>query len=92
MSNMVICVIISLTLDIACKCFNQIISTKTECDYLYGWIKNESSHTQKKISPKMMKPRDVAGNAEEEEKPNFVMTDRLTSSIHPHDFIYSQYP
>ena len=34
-------------------------STKTECDYLNGWIK-KWSHTQ--IShPKMVNPRDIAG-------------------------------
>ena len=40
-------------------------STKTECDYLFGWIKNGHKC---KILPKMVNPRDVAGNAEEEEK------------------------
>ena len=32
---------------------------KTECDYLNGWIKKRS-HTQKS-HPKMMSPRDIAG-------------------------------
>ena len=46
-------------------------SLKTECDYLYGWIENKQtnkhrSHTQK--SPKMVNPRHLAGNAEEEEE------------------------
>ena len=36
-----------------------IASTKTECDYLYSWIKKRS-HT-KKISQKMVNPRDIAG-------------------------------
>ena len=34
-------------------------STKTECDYLNGWIKKRS-HTQKSHS-KMVNPRDIAG-------------------------------
>ena len=38
-------------------------STKTECDYIYGCFK-KWSHTQK-ISPKMVNPRAIAGNAEE---------------------------
>ena len=38
---------------------------KTECGYLYGWIR-KWSHMQK-ISPKMVKTRDIAGNVEEEE-------------------------
>ena len=33
-------------------------STKTECDYLNGWIKKRS-HTQKS-HPKMVNPRDIA--------------------------------
>ena len=40
------------------------ISMKMECDYLYGWIKTP---TYAKISPKMVNPRDIAGNAEEGE-------------------------
>ena len=35
-------------------------STKTECDCLYGWIKNM-------VTLKMVNPRDIAGDAEEEE-------------------------
>ena len=54
-------------------------SMKMECDHLYGWIKKQKTkththtHTQKnpvtyaKISAKMVSPRDIAGNAEEEE-------------------------
>ena len=34
-------------------------STKTECDYLNGWIKKRS-HTQKS-HPKVVNPRDIAG-------------------------------
>ena len=34
-------------------------STKTECDYLNGWIKKRS-YTQKS-HPKMVNPRDIAG-------------------------------
>ena len=43
-------------------------STKTECDYLSAWIKKTVTYT--KISPKMVNPRDLAGepNAEEEEE------------------------
>ena len=35
------------------------VSTKTECDYLNGWIKKRP-HTQKS-HPKMVNPRDIAG-------------------------------
>ena len=41
-------------------------STETECDYLYGWIK-EKTFTYTKISQKKVSPKDLAGNAEEEE-------------------------
>ena len=34
-------------------------SIKTECDYLYGWIKETVTYA--KISPKMTNPRDIAG-------------------------------
>ena len=44
---------------------------KTECDYLYGLIQKQTNNnktvTHTKISPKMVKPRDMAGNVEEEE-------------------------
>ena len=39
-------------------------STKAECDYLNGWI----TYACAKLSPKMVKPRDIGGNAEEEEE------------------------
>ena len=42
---------------------------KTKCDYLYGWIKKTVTCT--KISPKMVNPRDIAGNAEEEEEESY---------------------
>ena len=46
------------------------LSTKTEYDYLYGWIrgKNPCVCVRKKISPKILKPRDLAENAEQEEE------------------------
>ena len=37
-------------------------STKTECDYLYGWI----MVTYAKFSPKLVNLRDLARNAEKE--------------------------
>ena len=36
--------------------FNSVLSTKTECDYLNGWIKKV---TYAKNSPKMANPRDI---------------------------------
>ena len=51
-------------------------SMKMECDYLYGWNKKV---TQAKISPKMMNPRDVAGNAEEEEKKRIIIVQACDS-------------
>ena len=44
------------------------VSTKRECDNFYGWIKKMVTFTYTKISPKMVNPRDLAGNAEEEEE------------------------
>ena len=50
-------------------------STKTEFDYLYGWVKKQTNNnnnnnnktvTYAKILPRMVNPRDIAGNAEEE--------------------------
>ena len=38
------------------------------CDSLNGWIKKKKMVTYAKISPKIVKPRDVARNAEEEEE------------------------
>ena len=40
--------------------------TKTEYDYLYGWI--NKTVTYAKISPKMVNVRDIAVNAEDEEE------------------------
>ena len=34
-------------------------------DYLYGWIK-KNGHIRKNLTQKMVNPRDIAGNAEEE--------------------------
>ena len=41
-------------------------STKTECDYLSGWIKKRS-HTQKS-HPKVVNPRDIAGERKKKKK------------------------
>ena len=41
-------------------------ATKTECDYLNGWIKKRS-HTQKS-HPKVVNPRDIAGERKKKEK------------------------
>ena len=41
-------------------------STKTECDYLNGWIKKRS-HTQKS-HPKVVNPRDIAGERKKKTK------------------------
>ena len=45
-----------------------LVSTKTECDYLSGWIKKKKTVTLAKISRKMVNPRDTAGEREEEEE------------------------
>ena len=45
---------------------DMIISTKTECDYLNGWIKKRS-HTQKS-HPKVVNPRDIAGERQKKKK------------------------
>ena len=42
------------------------LSTKTECDYLNGWIKKRS-HTQKS-HPKVVNPRDIAGERQKKNK------------------------
>ena len=41
-------------------------STKTECDFLNGWIKKRS-HTQKS-HPKVVNPRDIAGERKKKKK------------------------
>ena len=41
-------------------------SAKTESDYLNGWIKKTVTYA--KISSKMLNPRDIGRNAEEEEQ------------------------
>ena len=41
-------------------------SMQTECDYLNGWIKKKTVRYTR-FSPKMVNPRDKAGNTEEEE-------------------------
>ena len=41
-------------------------STKTEYDYLNGWIKKTVTYTQ--ISPKMVNPRDIAGECKRRRK------------------------
>ena len=41
-------------------------STKTECDYLNGWIKKQS-HMQKS-HPKVVNPRDIAGERTKKKK------------------------
>ena len=41
-------------------------STKTECDYLYDWIKKTVTYAT--ISPKMVNPTDIAGNAGQEDE------------------------
>ena len=45
-------------------------STKMECKYLCGWVikKKKKKVAYAKISPKMVNPRGLAGNAEEEEE------------------------
>ena len=46
--------------------FKPLASTKTECDYLNGWIKKRS-HTQKS-HPKVVNPRDLAGERKKTKK------------------------
>ena len=45
------------------ECWQHAPSGKRECDYLSGWIKNQS-HKQNS-DQKMVNPRDIAWNAEE---------------------------
>ena len=52
-------------------------STKTECDYLDGWIKKRS---RKNLTQKVVNPRDIAG---ERKKKNNKQTNKKT----PSDFI-----
>ena len=66
-------------------------STKTECDYLNGWIKKRS-HTQKS-HPKMVNPRDIAGEHRKKEslKPDSNSRNsiggRLGKQLYSHGFI-----
>ena len=43
-------------------------STKTECDYLNDWIKKKKPVTYAKISPKVVNPRDIAGERKKKKK------------------------
>ena len=59
----------------------------TECNYPYGWIKEKKkekkmvTHTHKKKAPKMVNPRDIAGNAEGEELESaFIRVSELLST------------
>ena len=75
----------------ATKTYQQAPSTKTECDYPYGWIKKTVTCT--KISPKMVKPRDLAGSAEDEESCKFDL--QLLSdcdSTHAHSWLSRSVP
>ena len=60
-------------------------STKTECDYLNGWIKKRS-HTQKS-HPKAVNPRDIAGERKEKKKKkvvrNYVLFSSFVDSVGP---------
>ena len=59
---------------------------KMECDNLYGWIKKTATYA--KISSKMMNPRDVAGNTEEEDlyEKNTDLDDTCLS-VHSWDYL-----
>ena len=64
-------------------------STKTECDYLNGWIKKRS-HTQKS-HPKVVNPRDIAGERKKKKKKSFsffhqIQLAHLRTSIKPDKF------
>ena len=48
------------------KHFQHAPSTKTECDYLNGWIKKQA-HTQKSHA-KVVNPRDIAGERKKKKK------------------------
>ena len=55
--------------------------TKTEYDYLSGWIKKKKSHTQKKPHPNMVSPRDIAGERKRKRKMNGLVLVRETVAI-----------
>ena len=54
-------------------------STKTECDYLNGWIKKQS-HTQKS-HPKVVYPRDIAGERKKKKKKKKKTTKTWTQAL-----------
>ena len=54
-------------------------STKTECDYLNGWIKKRS-HTQKS-HPKVVNPKDIAGERKKKKKKKKKVNAAISCSI-----------
>ena len=61
-------------------------STKTECDYLNGWIKKRShTVTYAKISPRVVNPRDIAGEREKKNKKQKLLS--LCSSLQHYAFL-----
>ena len=60
-------------------------STKTECDCLYGWLIKKGHIC--KITIKMVNPRDIAENAEEEEEFAVIVMKRECFSMFVRDLI-----
>ena len=51
---------------------HSLVYTKTEYDYLYGWL-------EKKLSHKVVNPKDLVGYAEEEENIDWCMADDISA-------------
>ena len=62
-------------------------STKTECYYLNGWIKKRS-HTQKS-HPKVVNPRDIAGERQKKKGKKPQKTNKAKQKNHQKTFIIS---
>ena len=63
------------------------LSTKTECDYLNGWIKKQS-HTQKS-HPKVVNPRDIAGERKKKKKKKKLLSLYCVLLINPPNYHYN---
>ena len=65
-------------------------STKTECDYLYGLIKQLV--TNAKVRPKIVNPRNIAGNTEKQEDEDlYLLFECLQPSLPVSQLVVSPY-
>ena len=62
---------------------DEVLCTKTESDYFYGWIKKKKVAKAKSL-PRMVNPRDLAGNAKEEDDEVCSLGVRTVTEVNTH--------